>query len=251
MRAYSGGTDAFVAKINLQTTLSQRIAAASDDAEEEGPTGTTPNRMWLNSSDIELVSDFESPTAGVQKVGLRFTGMNIPVGATITNAYLVFRAIPADPGMTNSDPTNLTLKGQLTGNASTFTTTSGDISSRTLTSASTAWSPTAWTTGLDYSSPDISSVVQEIVNQGTWASGNALAIIITGTGHRASQAYDSDPSNAAQLVVTYTTAPPANTAPTISLPGAALNYTENDPATSSMPRRRPATRTPPTSTRVR
>jgi len=162
--------------------------------------------MWLNSSDIELVSDFESPSTGVQKVGLRFTGLNIPVGATITNAYLVFRAIPADPGMTNSDVTNLTLKGQLTGNASTFTTTSGNISSRTLTSASTAWTPSSWTTGQDYSSPNVSSVIQEIVNQGTWASGNALAIVITGTGHRASQAYDSDPSNAAQLVVTYTTA---------------------------------------------
>ena len=107
--------------------------------------------------------------------------------------------------MTNSDATNLTLKGQLIGDAPTFTTTSGDISSRALTSASTAWTPTAWTTGSDYNSPDIASVVQEIVDQGTWASGNDIAIIITGTGHRASQAYDTDPSNAAQLVVTYTT----------------------------------------------
>ena len=175
-------------------TLTQRVGAASDDAEEEGPTGTTPNRMWLSSSDIELVSDFGSPTAGVQKIGLRFTGMNIPVGATITNAYLVFRAVAADSAMTNSDATSLTLKGQLIGNAPTFTTTSGNISGRALTSASTAWTPTAWTSGSDYNSPDISSVVQEIVNQGTWASGNALAIIITGTGHRASQAYDTDPN---------------------------------------------------------
>ncbi len=187
------------------TTLTQRVAAASDDAEEEGPTGTTPNRMWLNSSDIELISDFESPTTGEQKVGLRFAGLNIPVGATITSAHLVFRAVAADSPMTNSDATSLTLKGQLIGDAPTFTTTSGNISSRTLTSASTAWTPTTWTTGLDYNSPDISSVVQEIVGQGTWASGNDLAIIITGTGHRASQAYDTNPSTAAQLVVTYTT----------------------------------------------
>ncbi len=209
-----------------ETTLSQRIASAGDDAEEEGPTGTTPNRMWLNSSDIELVSDFEPNTAGVQKVGLRFTGMNIPVGATITDAYLVFRAIAADPGMTNSDVTNLTLKGQLSGNASTFTTTSGNISSRALTAASTAWTPTSWTTGLDYNSPNIASVIQEIVNQGTWASGNALAIIITGTGHRASQAYDSDPSKAAQLVVTYTTAP-VNDPPTATNLSGAESYTED------------------------
>jgi len=75
VRAYSGGSDSFVVKIQLETTLSQRIAAASDDAEEAGSTGSTPNKMWLNSSDIELVSDFQAPSAGVQKVGLRFPSM--------------------------------------------------------------------------------------------------------------------------------------------------------------------------------
>ena len=188
-----------------QTTITRSVAANSDDAEEEGPTGTTPNRIWLSSSDIELVSDFDPPTAGVQKVGLRFTAMTIPGAATITNAYLNFRAIAADAPMTNSDPTTLTIKGQLIADAPTFTITSGDISSRVLTSASASWVPTSWTTGSDYSSPSIASVIQEIVDQGTWASGNAVAIIITGTGHRASTAYDTDPPNAAELVVTYTT----------------------------------------------
>ena len=185
------------------TTITKSIAAASDDAEEEGPTGTTPNRMWLNSSDIELVSDIEPATCGDQKIGLRFTAMTIPAGATITDAYLTFRAIAADSPMTNSDATNLTIKGQLIANAPTFTTTSGNISSRTVTTASASWTPGSWTTGSDYNSPSIVSVIQEIVDQGTWASGNAVAIIITGTGHRASQAYDSDPATAAKLVVTY------------------------------------------------
>ncbi|MFN0162036.1 MAG: DUF4347 domain-containing protein, partial [Burkholderiales bacterium] len=211
----------WVSLLGAPVTLSQRVAASSDDAEEEGPTGTTPNRMWLNSTDIELLSDFGAPTAGVQKVGLRFTGLAIPVGATITDAYLVFRAIAADAPMTNSDVTSLTLKGQLIGDAPTFTTTSGNISSRALTSASTAWAPSAWTSGLDYNSPNLSAVVQEIVNQGTWASGNNLAIIITGTGHRASQAFDTNPATAAQLVVTYT----VNNAPVIAnLAGDALVY---------------------------
>ena len=58
----------------LLATLSQRIASASDDAEEEGPTGTTPNKMWLNSTDIELVSDFGVPTAGVAEGRTPFYG---------------------------------------------------------------------------------------------------------------------------------------------------------------------------------
>ena len=191
------------ATANAQVTINKRIAAASDDAEEEGPTGTTPNRMWLSSSDIELVSDFQSPTAGVQKIGLRFTAMTIPAGAIITGAALNFRAIAADAGMTNSDATSLTIRGQLATNATTFTTTSGNISSRTLTTASASWVPSNWTSGTDYPSPSLVTVIQEIVNQGGWASGNALAIIITGTGHRASTAWDTDAANAARLEVTY------------------------------------------------
>ena len=114
--------------------------------------------------------------------------------------------------MTNSDATSLTLKGQLIGNAPTFTSTSGNISSRALTTASTAWTPSTWSSGSDYNSPDISAVVQEIVNQGAWASGTVWRSSSPGTGHRASQAYDTDPSTAAQLVVTYT----VSAAPTVA-----------------------------------
>ncbi len=163
--------------------------------------------MGLASSDIELVSDFEPPSFGVQQVGLRFTAMTIPAGAVITDAYLTFRAVAADSPMTNAGPTNLTIRGQLIANAPTFTTTSGNISSRTATTASTLWVPASWTTGTDYNSPSVASVIQEIVNQGAWASGNAIAIIITGSGHRASQAYDSAPATAARLVVTYDMCP--------------------------------------------
>ena len=192
-------------------TITRSVAASSDDAEEAGPdaTGTySPGHMDLTSSDIELVSDNDTGggySGGTQKVGLRFASMTIPAGANITSAYLTFRAVAPDPPMTNSDATNLTIRGQLIANAPTFTTTVNNISGRTLTTAATAWVPASWTTGTDYNSPSIISVIQEIVNQGTWASGNAVAIIITGTGHRASQAYDTSPATAAKLVVTYNT----------------------------------------------
>ena len=190
-------------------TINKSVAASSDDAEEAGPdaTGTySPGHMDLTSSDIELVTDNDTGggySGGTQKVGLRFTAMTIPTGATITDAYLTFRSVAPDPPMTDTGATNLTIKGQLIANAPTFTTTVSNISSRTLTTAATSWVPTSWTTDTDYNSPSIVSVIQEIVNQGTWASGNAIAIIITGTGHRSSQAYDTAPATAAKLVVTY------------------------------------------------
>ncbi len=199
------------AETYAQTTITKSVTASSDDAEEAGPDATgsySPGHIDLASSDIELVTDNDEAggySGGTQKVGLRFTGITVPSGATITSAYLTFRAIAADAPMTNSDVTNLTIKGQLISNALTFSTTTNDISNRTLTTASASWVPTSWITGSDYNSPSIVSVIQEIVNQGTWASGNAMAIIITGTGHRSSPSYNGDAANAARLVITYTT----------------------------------------------
>ena len=199
-----------VSATTYAATITKSVAADSDDAEEAGPdaTGTySPGHMDLGSSDIELTEDHDTGggySGGTQKVGLRFTAMTIPAGATITDAYLTFRAVSADSPMSNSDATNLTIKGQLIANAPTFTTTDDNISNRTLTTAAASWVPTSWTTGTDYNSPSIVSVIQEIVNQGAWASGNAIAIIITGTGHRASQSHDTASATAAKLVVTYT-----------------------------------------------
>src|SRR6185503_9504151 len=62
------------------TVLERRIATGADDAEESA-TGS----LTLTSSDIELVYD-----GGAQKVGLRFSGLTIPRGVTITRAYLQF-----------------------------------------------------------------------------------------------------------------------------------------------------------------
>jgi hypothetical protein len=57
------------------------IAGGSDDVEE-----TATGKVRPASSDLELVQ--ESTT---QTVGLRFTGVSIPAGATIVNAYVQFR----------------------------------------------------------------------------------------------------------------------------------------------------------------
>jgi len=56
------------------------IASSSDDAEE-----ATSGWAYLDSTDLELVRDTND-----QQVGMRFTGVNIPQGATILNAYIQF-----------------------------------------------------------------------------------------------------------------------------------------------------------------
>ncbi|MHC4594282.1 MAG: hypothetical protein ACYS19_04980, partial [Planctomycetota bacterium] len=43
---------------------------------------------------------------------------------------------------------------------------------------------------MDQRTPNISSIIQEIVNRGDWWSGNDLVIIIDGTGEREAESYE-------------------------------------------------------------
>ena len=179
-------------------TLETRPAASSDDA-EQGPSGA----VNLTSSDLELVVDGTSN----QTVGIRWTGITIPQGATITAAYIQFTTKEAQ-----SEATNLVIRGLLADNTPTFAATSGNIGTRLRTVASTNWAPVAWTTigqaGANQRTPDLTALMQEIVNRPGWASGNALGVVVTGTGHRTTHAFDGGATLAPLLHVDYSTGPP-------------------------------------------
>jgi hypothetical protein len=137
---------------------------------------------------------------------MRFNGVSIPREATIVNAYLQFQV-----DETTSVATSLTIEGENIGDAPTFGSSKRNISSRTRTAAAVSWSPVPWTTvgeaGPDQRTPDVSSVVQEIVNGSEWSSGNSLVVIITGTGERVAEAYDGDSAGAPLLHVEYSSGP--------------------------------------------
>lgn len=167
------------------------VAAGSDDA-EEASTGS----MSLSSSDLELVND-----GGAQTVGIRFTGVSIPLGATITNAYVQFTADEVTTGACS-----LIVAGQAIDNAPTFSSATANISSRARTGATVAWNPAPWSTidvaGVDQRTPTLIPVVQQIVNRTGWSAGNALAVIITGSGVRTAEAFEGTAK--AKLHVEYT-----------------------------------------------
>ncbi len=178
--------------------VSFNITSSSDDAEERVSDGN----MDLTSTDLELAQE-----SGVtsQEVGMRFNNISIPQGATISNAYIQFTN-----DETESSAMNLSIRGEDTDHSLIFTTVDYNISSRTKTSASVNWSPSAWLTigeaGFNQQSPDLSAIVQEIVNRSGWSANNSLSIIITGTEDRTAYSYDGDPSNAPVLHVTYSEA---------------------------------------------
>jgi hypothetical protein len=173
------------------TTLERRLAASSDDA-EEAPTG----KMDLSSSDLEFVTDSVQQT-----VGLRFTGLAIPAGATITSASIQFVADESQ-----SVATSLTIRAQAADTAATFTTAAFNLSSRPRTVASVAWSPAAWSSGqggTGQRTPDLAALVQEVVDRPGWASGNAIAFIVTGSGHRTADSFNGSAANAPLLRIEY------------------------------------------------
>ncbi len=57
--------------------------------------------------------------------------------------------------------------------------------------------------GLDRRRPDLSAVIQEMVDRPGWASRNSLALIIAGTGHRTAKAFEGDGAGAPLLHVEY------------------------------------------------
>ena len=175
------------------TTLNIQISASRDDAEEKDF-----GRVIIGSKDLDLVRSGSNQT-----VGMRFAAANIPAGANITKSHIQFTAAKS-----RSEQTNLVIEGQARNDASPFQRkVAFNISSAPATSASVPWSPKAWSTigesGIDQRTPNIAPIIQEIVDRPGWNQGNSLAVIISGTGKREAQSYDSNPDAAPSLHVEY------------------------------------------------
>lgn len=174
-------------------SLNVRVATSADDVEE-----SSTGQVSRNSSDLELVRDGSS---GLQTVGVRFRNINIPPGATIVAAHLEFVVDEAD-----TTSTALTIRAQDADDAAVFGSSRNNVSNRSLTNASTSWAPSAWTSvGQSQESPDLSALVQEVVDRGGWLAGNNMAFVITGSGERTAESYDGTPASAPLLHIEYET----------------------------------------------
>lgn len=198
---YFGGVDNtnMLANSSSPLSVSTRIAASSDDAEQTVSTGA----VTITSGTINVPRS----TTNTQLDGLRFQNITIPQGATITSANIQFTANAGDTSTT----VNAVIRGEATDDATTFAATTNNISARTTTSASAAWTGIgSWTNGqtTNATTPDLAGIVQEIVNRGNWASGNAMSFIISDNSssantQRRAYSYDNTPGSAALLTVNY------------------------------------------------
>lgn len=198
---FGGPTDANMLTITgaITATISSAISSSSDDAQQIKSNGS----MMLTNDDIE-VGDPGGTTDSW--LGLRFNNLAIPPGATILNAYLQFQTDNSPANTTSSD---MTIWGQATDNATTFTNSTNNISTRSRTTSSVSnWSSPQWTTanerGPNQQTPNLAAIVQEIVDRNGWASGNSMAFILDGTGEREAESYDGNSNGAAGLIIEYT-----------------------------------------------
>jgi hypothetical protein len=184
----------------LAGNLIVNITAGSDDARENVTNGLAK----LTSTSLDLVVN-PDPTKGPQYVGFRFNSIGIPHGATITSANIQFTSFLATGGVAN-----ITIKGEASDNAATYTTNDYTISARPVTTASVSWNPPDWPSanaaGTDQRTPDLSSIVQEVVGRTNWVSGNSIALVLTGTGDRVVWSFEGGVlSNTAALNINWTT----------------------------------------------
>ncbi len=171
------------------------VVAAFDDAEENGLTGI----VYRTSPSLQLADDALS--WNTDAVGIRFVNVEIPQGAAIASAFVQFQAAAG----VNTGAVDLTIRGEDTDHASPFGLLLFNISSRSTTSQFVSWSPPDWNSvgvaGVDQRTPDLSAVLQEIVDRSGWQSGNAMVLIFTGTGTRSAEAFDGNGSAAPVLHV--------------------------------------------------
>ena len=199
-------------------SLTYYLTGPNDDLEEVmAPSGgDTVGDLDPGSSDLELGT--EGPPDPNQAVALRYLNVDIGQGqgSTIQSANLQFTVDEDD-----NEVTSVRIFGELTPNSPLLDHTSPfNLTGRNLTTSSVVWSNIpVWPdthgvdAGPDQLTPDLVPIVQEIVNQAGWASGNAMTFIIfpdpldNDTGERTAVSYnglelaDSPNAGATALII--------------------------------------------------
>jgi len=184
------------------------ISSASDDATQSGQT------VFLSTPYLDPI---KQGNRGF--VGLRFTNVNVPQGATILKATLQLSA-EVDSLVPGAD---YEIYAELVPNATPFLLENNNIGGRIAGSKSVLWSAPPWDVApivdpltdppTTFETPDISTVLQDVVNiKGTslsatngWCGGNDLVIVLkqTGTTERPIISYDNKPDFAPKLRIDF------------------------------------------------
>lgn len=202
----------------MSTVFTKRIASSSDDCMVNYTTeagGSWFLSLTQNNEAVGVGSAVD-PYQDKYGSGLRFLDVTIPQGASIITAYITFIARGDAVTVVKSR-----FSGEDTDDAATFSDFTNyknrrgiDGGTDNTTTAKVDWdSIPAWTADTSYDSPELKTIIQEIVNRSGWASGNDLVVFWddhddrsdnkNGCGRRA-YSYNGSTTYAPLLYIEYT-----------------------------------------------
>jgi hypothetical protein len=166
--------------------VNKRVATSSDDAEEDPGNGSDD----LGSDDL----DFKD-----RHIGVRFQTLGIPQGAKILEARVYFTS------KSNKTGASGVFYGHNVDNSPTFAASNYTITGRAKTTGIT-WNPGSWSTDQEYSSPDLKTIAQAIVNRSGWTTASSMSFmwIMSAAGSNEAHSFDKDPNKAPRLYISYT-----------------------------------------------
>ncbi len=145
---------------------------SSDDAEQENDEIDA-----LFDDDIDAGWEGEPEDQNILTAGMRFVNLPFPQGALIDSAYIT---VWSHEDKTAEDVAEITIYAEATDSAATFTEDML-IDARPSTEAQVEWTVAEpWTIYQPYRTPDITDLVQEIVDRPGWRTGSAMAFIFLG-----------------------------------------------------------------------
>lgn len=181
----------------------QSIAFPIEDSTEvDEQVGESIDDCWSWSTTGFDSDDATIPWRGYSSIGFRFRTVAVPQGATIDAAKIIVSA-------NTNDNNNFEVYIQADDADDSAVFSSGDRpKDRALTTASVTWTgQPIWYTDNWVDSPDISTVVKEVVDRPGWASDNNFSICTGDHAHytyRNINTYDGDTSKAPKLHIEYT-----------------------------------------------
>jgi len=185
--------------------LDRQVGASEDDITVRWDDGASSWIANLTAGEARV----GYAAANYQKFGggKRFTNITIPKGSTITAAYLTIRCASSE----SDTVCKSIIQGEDVDDAAQFSDLA-DYQGRTRTTALVYWdSIPAWTADTDYDSPEIKTIIQEIIDREGWASGQDIVIFwddhdgrSDSGAYRRGYSYDGSSTYAPKLHIEYT-----------------------------------------------
>jgi len=129
---------------------------------------------FVNNADVIIMGPTGSYNNTRKDSFVRFTNVNVPAGATITNAYVRFQSYGNYSANVCQTDVYFLYEANPPAPTSFSDFKNPPWGSATVTSESILWVHGSWVQDTYYNSPDISSVVQEVVNHPSWNDGNSM-----------------------------------------------------------------------------